>query len=210
MELVISPHAPALRVQRGEGRLAPHVGQHAGRQLAEAVGLLQDAVVDALPCGRSGASLRERHALGLGQDAGEIGRAFLCKRVVLHGRGGGGRRGAGGGGGRRGRHGRWRGVPETAAAATAGGVGGTGALRAALAQQQHLLAGDPTVRGVLSRSAGGVQLLAAHGGAEVVCVGAAVLSRFSDGEEQKIGVISLKETQPMYTLMLINLKIYTH
>lgn len=182
MELVISPQAPALRVQRGERRVAPHVGQHTRRQLAVAVGLLQDAVVDALARRRGGAALRQRHALGLGYDAGEVGRAFPRERVVLQGRGRGGGGRAGGGGGRCRGHGRRRGVPEAAAAAAAGGVGGAGALRAALAQQQQLLAGDAAVRGV--GGAGGVQLLPADGGAEGVRVGAAVLSRFSDGEEQ--------------------------
>lgn len=171
---MIPPHAPTLRVQRGDRRLAPRAGQHARRQLAEAVGLLQDAVVHALSC-------REGHDLGLGRDAGEVGRAAPCKWAVLQGWGGGGGGWAGGGGGRCGRHGGRRGVPETAAAAAR--VGGAGALRS-LAEQQQLLARDLAVRGLRAGRAGAGWRLAAEGRVERVGVGAAVLSRFSEGQDQ--------------------------
>lgn len=85
LELVIPSQTPALRVQGGKRRVAPHIRQHACRQLAEAVGLLQDAVVHALA--RRRGDVPQRSALGLGYDAGEVGRASLCKLMVLQGRG---------------------------------------------------------------------------------------------------------------------------
>lgn len=124
----------------------PHAGQHARRQLAVAVGFLQDAVVHALSCLMGRAPLWRRHSLGLGQDAGEVGRAPPCERMVLQSRGGRGGGRAGRGGGQRGGQGRRGGVPETAAAAAAGGVGGSRGV-GALAEQQQLLQGDLAVGG---------------------------------------------------------------
>lgn len=153
--------------------MTPHVGQHACGQLAETVGLLQDPVVHALSRRRDGVPPRELRALRLGYGAGEVWRATLCKWVVLQGRGR--RRGgwSGRGGGRGGGLRRRRGVPEAAAAAAAGGVsdgGGGDGLGKLLAEQQHLLPGDLAVRGLRAWRAGVVQLLAAQGRVEGVCV----------------------------------------
>lgn len=160
--------------------MAPGAGQHAGGQLAKAVRLFQDAVVDSPPRWRGHAPLREGGTVGLGYGAGEVGRASVCKRVVLSG--GGGRRGGRAGG--RGGWGGWqrrRGVSE-AAAATAAGVARGGRLRA-LAKQQKLIAGDLPVGGVQPRCGWLVGRFATDRRVQVVCVVASFLRRLPERKE---------------------------
>lgn len=119
--------------------------------------------------------------MGLGDGAGEVGRASVCKRVVLGGGGGGGGGRAGGRGGWGGRQ-RRRGVPEAAAAAAAAaaaGVARRGQLRA-LAEQQQLVTGDLPVGGVRPHCRGLVGRLATDGGVQGVCVVASFLRRLPE------------------------------
>ena len=145
--------ALGLRVKGAEGRVASVRDRRRrrhncrGGQLAQAVGLFQDAVVVLGTAGVKG------HALRFGDGARQVGRALVAVAVVVGWGVAVGGAGDGQGWGRR-----------------RGWIRGGGDLVGLLAQHDHLLAGDLALGSVLARAAGAGVVLPALGGAERVCV----------------------------------------